>query len=255
MLELISKNICDLIPDRANARKHDERNINAIADSLSEFAQYSPLVVQKSTGRVLVGNGRLEAMKKLGWTEALVVEYDCDNVTATRLALADNRTAELATWDMETLEKLLNEVAIESPVPGWTAKEIDKIITAAEESAKYTNKTSTPIYEPTGRVVSLSECADISKMMDRIKSIDNADVTEEERIFLKHAATRFIEFSYKNIAEYYANASPAMQREMESLALVIIDIDEAIEKGFVKLTEDLATLFDETVDESIEVVS
>lgn len=43
--------IADLIPDSANARKHGERNIEAIMDSLREFGQYKPIVIQKSTRR------------------------------------------------------------------------------------------------------------------------------------------------------------------------------------------------------------
>jgi hypothetical protein len=40
---------------------------------------------------------------------------------------------------------------------------------------------------------------------------------------------RFIEFNYKNIAEYYSNAPKEIQELMEDLALVIIDFNKAIE--------------------------
>ena len=54
--------------DPANARLHGEENLAAIVGSLKRFGQAEPLVVQKPTGRVIGGNGRLVAMKKLGWT-------------------------------------------------------------------------------------------------------------------------------------------------------------------------------------------
>ena len=41
--------------------------------------------------------------------------------------------------------------------------------------------------------------------------------------------------TYRHIAEYYAQATPQMQRLMERSALVIIDMDDAIANGFVKL--------------------
>lgn len=80
-----------LHPDPANARKHDERNIAAISASLRQFGQVEPLVVQASTGKVIGGNGRLEAMRKDGATHADVVELDIDDTQATALGIALNR--------------------------------------------------------------------------------------------------------------------------------------------------------------------
>ena len=82
--------------DPANARLHGEENLDAIAASLARFKQTEPLVVHKPTGRVIGGNGRLVAMKRLGWTHCDVVELDVDGTTATALGIALNRTAELA---------------------------------------------------------------------------------------------------------------------------------------------------------------
>ena len=53
--------------DPANARVHPEENLAAIEASLRRFGQAEPLVVQAKSGRVIGGNGRLVAMKKLGW--------------------------------------------------------------------------------------------------------------------------------------------------------------------------------------------
>ena len=49
-------------------------------------------------------------------------------------------------------------------------------------------------------------------------------------------------FNYKNIAEYYAHASKEIQELMEKSALVIIDVDDAIANGYVKLSETIADL-------------
>ena len=62
--------------DPANARVHDTLNLEAIIGSLKRFGQAEPLVVQANTGRVIGGNGRLVAMKKLGWSECEVVELE-----------------------------------------------------------------------------------------------------------------------------------------------------------------------------------
>lgn len=116
-----------LIPDSANARIHDERNITEIARSLREFGQHAPLVVQRATRRILVGNGRFEAMKRIGWTDVRVQWVDDDNITAVRRALADNRTAELASWDDEILSALINGIEV-TDIPGWTEQEINALI-------------------------------------------------------------------------------------------------------------------------------
>jgi len=93
--------------DPANARSHDERNLDAIAASLKQFGQAEPLVVQRLSGKVIGGNGRMTAMKALGWTECDVVELDLDDTQATALGIALNRTGELAEWDLPALTKIL----------------------------------------------------------------------------------------------------------------------------------------------------
>ena len=60
------------------------------------------------------------------------------------------------------------------------------------------------------------------------------------------AASRHIVFNYSKIADYYAHASSEMQRLMEQSALVIIDIDDAIANGYVKLSKDIQELLDKT---------
>ncbi|MBL8802127.1 MAG: ParB N-terminal domain-containing protein [Planctomycetes bacterium] len=93
--------------DPANARSHDERNLDAIAASLKQFGQAEPLVVQRSSGKVIGGNGRMTAMKALGWTERDVVGLDLDDTQATALGIALNRTGERAEWDLPALTTIL----------------------------------------------------------------------------------------------------------------------------------------------------
>ncbi len=69
--------VASLAFDPANARKHDEANLKAIAGSLNLFGQRKPIVVTKA-GVVVAGNGTLEAAKSLGWTEIDVVRVPAD---------------------------------------------------------------------------------------------------------------------------------------------------------------------------------
>jgi site-specific DNA-methyltransferase (adenine-specific) len=109
-IELVS--IDDLTLDPANARKHDDRNLKAIAESLKQFGQRKPIVVWGRT--VVAGNGTLVAARSLGWTEITVAripdDWSSDQVTA--YALADNRSAELAVWDEQVLTEQLKQLEL-----------------------------------------------------------------------------------------------------------------------------------------------
>jgi hypothetical protein len=105
--ELVS--ISDLTPDPANARKHGERNLKAIIDSLRAFGQQKPIVVDRR-GVVIAGNGTLEAAKRLGWEEIAIVRTELEPTQATAFGIADNRTAELAEWDEDVLVSLLDSL-------------------------------------------------------------------------------------------------------------------------------------------------
>jgi len=94
--------------DPANVRKHGKKNLDAIKGSLARWNQVEALVVNKTNNVVIGGNGRLQAMREMGFTEVEVVELDLGNSDHAALAIALNRTAELAEWDMEGLGKQLD---------------------------------------------------------------------------------------------------------------------------------------------------
>jgi len=104
--------IDDLDLDPRNARKHDSKNLKAIADSLEQFGQRKPIVVWGKT--VVAGNGTMVAARSLGWTEITIArvpdDWSSDQVKA--YALADNRSAELAVWDEQVLTEQLKELEL-----------------------------------------------------------------------------------------------------------------------------------------------
>ena len=117
--------IADLAPDPANARKHGERNLKAIIDSLRAFGQQKPIVVD-TRGIVVAGNGTLEAAKRLGWEEIAIVRTELEPTQATAFGIADNRTAELAEWDEEVLVSLLDSLDDETrDLMHFDQKELD----------------------------------------------------------------------------------------------------------------------------------
>lgn len=116
-----------LVPDPMNARLHPDRNLDSIKASLNLYGQLKALVVRKGTNVVIAGNGTLEAAKALGWTKiaANFEEFESD-AAAAGYGLADNRTAELAKWDFETvarIDKLLADAG--HGMVGWSLDELE----------------------------------------------------------------------------------------------------------------------------------
>ena len=124
-LKGMAVSIASLVPDPENARVHGERNMESIIDSLDQYGQLKPLVVRKKTRVVVAGNGTLAAAKELGWTKIAANLVDMDNIVATGYGIADNRTAEFASWNFQVLARLnkLLEDANHNPV-GWSPEEI-----------------------------------------------------------------------------------------------------------------------------------
>ena len=125
-------------------------------------------------------------------------------------------------------------------------KSLFNIKTTTDEKEVYTTVVNIPQYTPKNNKPALEELCDYSKYSKLKFDIDKSNVSEEEKKFLKMAASRHIVFNYSKIADYYAHASSEMQRLMEQSALVIIDIDDAIANGYVKLSKDIQELLDKT---------
>lgn len=111
-------------------------------------------------------------------------------------------------------------------------------------TTKYTIKTNIPQYEPSGTPPPLSSLVDMSKFYELKKDIDNSNIPNDVKTFLRIAAMRHCVFNYSKIADYYANANKEVQELMEKSALVIIDIDDAIANGYVRLSGDIANIIE-----------
>lgn len=138
-LHPLAVDIATLNEDPNNAREHSERNLKSIRASLLQFGQRMPLIVRRATMQVEAGNGRLTAMREMGWKHVAVIVVDDDEVTARKFALADNRTGELAEWDYEILSKQLAEMCKAGDLNeledlGWSSDELD-VLCAADWTA------------------------------------------------------------------------------------------------------------------------
>lgn len=108
-----------------------------------------------------------------------------------------------------------------------------------EVDDKYTSKVSIPQYLPKDEKPRIDELYSTYKYDQLVSRINRAEVTEEEKKFLLAAAARHLVFNYSKIANYYAHSSKEVQELMEDSALVILDIDDAIAQGYVKLSKNI----------------
>jgi ParB-like chromosome segregation protein Spo0J len=130
-MKTVTMKVSDLSQDPANARKHDERNIDSIVASLRRFGQQKPIVVDASKV-VRAGSGTLEAAKRIGWETIECVETSLKGSDAIAYAIADNRTAELAEWDPDVLAAQLSGLLTDDEAlanaAGFSAEEIERML-------------------------------------------------------------------------------------------------------------------------------
>ena len=111
-------------------------DVDAVAASLDRFGQRKPIVVRKDDGTIIAGNHTWQAAKKLGWAEIAVAYVGDDDVTAQAYALADNRTAELGSYDEQALKDLIDKVAAVDPelvrISGWSDEAVQELLDKIE---------------------------------------------------------------------------------------------------------------------------
>lgn len=102
-----------------NAKQHDSENIDAIANSISEFGFRNPILAwhnEDGVPEIVAGHGRAAAAKKLRMEQVPVIFVD-DLTDAQRrmLTLADNQTTLMTGWDesalgyeLDTLQEIFN---------------------------------------------------------------------------------------------------------------------------------------------------
>jgi DNA modification methylase len=113
-----------------NPRNHTREQIRAIARSIQAFGFNAPILIDKDR-QIIVGHGRYEAAKFLGYTEVPVVYLKhLSDIQAKAYMLADNKLTDRSTWDDATLAvhlKELSELALDFSIEatGFELPEVD----------------------------------------------------------------------------------------------------------------------------------
>ncbi len=101
-MEIINRRVSELIPYDRNPRKNDEA-VKYVKASIEQFGFKVPIVID-ADGVIVAGHTRLKAAKELGMKEVPCIVADDLTPEQTRaFRVADNKTAEIAEWDIELL--------------------------------------------------------------------------------------------------------------------------------------------------------
>lgn len=101
-MQLITMKLKDIRPYPNNPRKNDTA-VEAVAESIRQCGYVAPIIVDEN-GVILAGHTRYKALKALGRSEAeVVVKEGLTEEQKKKYRLLDNKTNELADWDLELL--------------------------------------------------------------------------------------------------------------------------------------------------------
>lgn len=245
--KIVYKKVSELKPNPNNPRKNDDA-VGVVAKSIEKYGFRNPLIIDENN-IVWCGNTRLKASKKLKLEKVpCIIVNDLTEQQMTELALLDNKTNEIAEWDDEMLKDILQDVDLSDFDLDWGF--LNNSVEEQEQSENpYTMKVDIPQYEVKGICPTINELINTEKTKELEKEIENANITKEQKEFLKMAAKRHQVFDYAKIAEYYAHQNKEMQTLMEKSALVIIDFGDAIKNGYVEVRKEIESIFEEEVDD------
>ena len=168
-----------------NARKG---SLEVIRESIRTNGFYGACVVQRSTGRILVGNHRYMAAVEEGLVEVPVVWVDKSDDEARRLLLVDNRSTDLAVYDDQALVELLSNYADDNGGlvgTGWDDGELAALLAAIEPPQVVVDVDVPPLpveaVTKVGDVIFLGEhrllCGDTTDPANIARLVDGATLT------------------------------------------------------------------------------
>lgn len=142
-MQTIMKKLSDIQPYQKNAKKHDERQIKNVAESIKQYGFVQPIVIDKD-GIIVIGHCRALAAKKLGIKEVpCVCVDDLTPEQVDALRLVDNKSNE-SEWDFDLLKEELPELDLSAFDFDWGLPE-EETEEVVEDEAPDVDEVSEPI--------------------------------------------------------------------------------------------------------------
>ncbi|MDP0498696.1 MAG: ParB/Srx family N-terminal domain-containing protein [Verrucomicrobiota bacterium JB022] len=125
----------DLAPNPRNPNTHPARQIELLAKNVRYFGWRHPITVSNRSGMIVAGHGRLEAAKVLG-VKLVPVDFQdfASESDETAVLVADNRLAELASLDLNSLESVIEDLQVvdfDTLLTGFEASDLESLLGAS----------------------------------------------------------------------------------------------------------------------------
>lgn len=140
-MEIIYKNIDELIPYENNTRLNDEA-VEYVKNSIKEFGFKVPIVIDKDNV-IIAGHTRIKASKELGIKDIpCIIADDLTEEQVKAFRLVDNKVSEKSMWDYTKLDEELDSILdIDMSMFGFNINtddvEIERIDLSNKEFEKY----------------------------------------------------------------------------------------------------------------------
>ena len=143
-MELTLTKLKDIRPYERNPRRNDNA-VDAVAESIKQCSYIAPIIVDED-GVILAGHTRYKALKKLGYKECeVIVKAGLTDEQKRKYRILDNKTNELAEWDIDFLNMELDGLDFDGFDFGFDMEEEEAEREIVEDEAPEVDEESEPI--------------------------------------------------------------------------------------------------------------
>jgi DNA modification methylase len=183
--QIVMRATASLIGYARNSRTHDERQIDVLCKSITEYGFTNPILIDGDRG-VIAGHGRIMAAEKLGLVEVPCIELrHLTNEQKRAYLILDNQSSLMSGWNEALLAQELADlsgVGIEATDLGFDAAEVDRLMETLGKDFGGKDE-GDPDAVPEAPVVPTSKLGDLWLLgKHRVMCGDSTDRAQVERL-------------------------------------------------------------------------
>ena len=161
VMDVKNISIGEIVPYAKNAKKHDKRQIDNVAESIRQYGFVQPVVIDRD-GVIVIGHCRVLAAKKLGMESVpCVCVDDLTPEQVNALRLVDNKTNE-SDWDMDLLSMELPEIDL-------SAFDFDFGVSLDEDDTETNEREEIALNESISVVVECSDDEEAEAIFEKLR--------------------------------------------------------------------------------------